>query len=229
MRLFLAAPPRERRASHVVASHGTLAAHPQLGGQRKASMKMRIGLLALVTATDACVAAALHVAAPSKATTVQAARRCGADRWYVRTLQDRPVLLPARRTTIRELVRIPRPKTLPATRLAIEHRVVTVIALAGTATPPSRRRRRPLLDPEQRLGGAYGGCHAPPVLQQPRQRGDAAEDGRGSRHLPETSVRYPGDDHGVLFFTSKRDSTDFRSARSGIELRPVLAFTCPYN
>ena len=33
---------------------------------------------------------------------------------------------------------------------------------------------------------------------------------------------------GVIFFTSKRDSVDFRSAPSGIELRPVLAFSCQY-
>jgi hypothetical protein len=33
---------------------------------------------------------------------------------------------------------------------------------------------------------------------------------------------------GVVFFTSKRDPGDFRSAGSGIELRPVLGFTCPY-
>jgi hypothetical protein len=76
-------------------------------------MKTRIGLVAVVAAVGACAAAALHLAPSSVASAAEAAARCGADRWYVRTLQDRPRLLPARKTTIRELVRIARPKTLP--------------------------------------------------------------------------------------------------------------------
>jgi hypothetical protein len=193
-------------------------------------MKMRIGLLALVTATDACVAAALHVAAPSKATTVQAARRCGADRWYVRTLQDRPVLLPARRTTIRELVRIPRPKTLPATRLAIEHRVVTVIALAGTATATVEANG----DVRFSIQNSGSPAHMAAAMPHPfcNSRASAAmrrKMGAARVTFLKRACGIPATITGVLFFTSKRDSTDFRSAWSGIELRPVLAFTCPYN
>jgi hypothetical protein len=55
---------------------------------------------------------------------------CGVERWAVKTLQDRPRLLPVYRTTVRQLVRLPRPAYLPNTRLPIERHVYSVIASA---------------------------------------------------------------------------------------------------
>jgi hypothetical protein len=55
---------------------------------------------------------------------------CGVERWTVKTLQDRPRLLPVYRTTVRQLVRLPRPAYLPNTRLPIERHVYSVIASA---------------------------------------------------------------------------------------------------
>src|SRR5947208_9961086 len=54
---------------------------------------------------------------------------CGVERWAVKTLQDRPVLRPARPTTVRFLVTRRPPAHLPATRrLPFERNVFTVVA-----------------------------------------------------------------------------------------------------
>jgi hypothetical protein len=53
---------------------------------------------------------------------------CGDERWTVKTLQDRPHLLPVRTVTLRFLVTRPAPASLPSTRLAFERHVYRVIA-----------------------------------------------------------------------------------------------------
>jgi hypothetical protein len=53
---------------------------------------------------------------------------CGVERWAAKTLQDRPVLTPARRTTLRYLVTRPAPSAIPQTRLPFERRGFTVVA-----------------------------------------------------------------------------------------------------
>ena len=53
---------------------------------------------------------------------------CGAERWTVKTLQDRPRLLRVRRTTVAHLVSLPRPASVPQTRLRFERHVYSVIA-----------------------------------------------------------------------------------------------------
>src|SRR5205085_7101503 len=69
---------------------------------------------------------------PSNAATSAA---CGGDRWTVKTLQDRPHLLPARKTTIHFLVTRPAPSYLPDTRLPFEHHVFTVTAAVMLVRP----------------------------------------------------------------------------------------------
>jgi hypothetical protein len=63
------------------------------------------------------------------------AAACGGDRWTVKTLQDRPHLLPARKTTIHFLFTRPAPSYLPATRLPFEHHVYTVTAAVVGVRP----------------------------------------------------------------------------------------------
>src|SRR3954453_21164609 len=53
---------------------------------------------------------------------------CGVERWAVKTLQDRPLLRPARLTTVRFLVTRRPPAHLPARRLPFERNVFTVVA-----------------------------------------------------------------------------------------------------
>jgi len=85
-------------------------------------MKRFALLVALLSALAISAALATH---PSNAATASA---CGGDRWTVKTLQDRPHLLPARTTTIHFLITRPAPSYLPATRLPFEHHVYTVVA-----------------------------------------------------------------------------------------------------
>src|SRR3954469_19645043 len=53
---------------------------------------------------------------------------CGVERWAVKTLQDRPMLRPARPTTVRFLVTRRPPAQLSARRLPFERNVFTVAA-----------------------------------------------------------------------------------------------------
>jgi hypothetical protein len=73
---------------------------------------------------------ALAISAGMSARTSQASARaaCGVERWTVKTLQDRPRLLPPRKTTIHFLITRPAPAHIPDTRLPFEHHVYTVIA-----------------------------------------------------------------------------------------------------
>jgi hypothetical protein len=74
--------------------------------------------------------AAARVTAPAHQRQVgfSAALACGVERWTVKTLQDRPRLLPARATTLAYLTQRPRPAYLPPTRLPFERRVFSVVA-----------------------------------------------------------------------------------------------------
>jgi hypothetical protein len=53
---------------------------------------------------------------------------CGVERWTVKTLQDRPRLLPLRTVPLRYLVTRPAPGYLPSTRLPFERHIYRVIA-----------------------------------------------------------------------------------------------------
>jgi hypothetical protein len=81
-----------------------------------------------VCALGVIVLAILSVASPASARKVRAT--CGVERWTVKTLQDRPRLLPVKRTTIAYLVRRPVPSYLPNTRLPFERHVFRVAAAA---------------------------------------------------------------------------------------------------
>jgi hypothetical protein len=53
---------------------------------------------------------------------------CGVERWTVKTLQDRPVLIPAQPTTIGFLTSRPAPASPPDSRLPFERHIFTVVA-----------------------------------------------------------------------------------------------------
>ena len=59
---------------------------------------------------------------------VRARFLCGTERWAVKTLQDRPTLLPLQVTTLRFLVTRPAPPSLPFRPLSFERHVYRVIA-----------------------------------------------------------------------------------------------------
>lgn len=78
----------------------------------------------------ACAATAARVATPSDNHHFRfsAALACGVERWNIKTLKDRPLLLRARATTVAHLTSLLRPAYLPPGRLLFEQRVFTVVA-----------------------------------------------------------------------------------------------------
>jgi hypothetical protein len=95
--------------------------------------------LVVVILVAACAAVAARIAAPSYSHHFRfsPALACGVERWKVKTLQDRPRLLPLRDTTIAYLVGRPRPASLPATRLPFERHIFRVRATVTLVRPES--------------------------------------------------------------------------------------------
>jgi hypothetical protein len=84
-----------------------------------------VALIVLVAAVAARVAAPAH----QRQVRFSAALACGVERWNIKTLKDRPRLLPARATTVAHLTSLPRPSYLPPSRrLPSERRIYSVIA-----------------------------------------------------------------------------------------------------
>ena len=67
-------------------------------------------LIALVAAIAARVAEPAH----QRQAHFSAALACGVERWNIKTLKDRPLLLRARVGTVAQLTSLPRPAYLPA-------------------------------------------------------------------------------------------------------------------
>jgi hypothetical protein len=83
-----------------------------------------------LAAVAAAVPITVHVAAPAAAhrAAFPATYSCGYDRWTVKTLQDRPQLLPTTSSTVSALGALRQPALLPSTRLPQEHQVFVVTA-----------------------------------------------------------------------------------------------------
>jgi len=82
-------------------------------------------LVVVLLAVGAAVAA--RVAAPSHgAVRASAALACGIERQAVKSLQDRPRLIPARRTTIAHLASLARPSSVLSARLPFERRIFSI-------------------------------------------------------------------------------------------------------
>src|SRR3954447_21215873 len=85
---------------------------------------------------------------------------CGVERWAVKTLQDRPLLRPARLTTVGFLVTRRPPAHLPARRLPFERNVFTVVAAVTGIRPEDDGDLHLLL----RSGGAQMIAEAPQAV-----------------------------------------------------------------
>jgi hypothetical protein len=152
---------------------------------------------------------------------VRSSGACGGDRWHIRTLQDRPRLLPALKTTIEHLRSLPRPK-LTAARLPLEHKVFTV---TGTAAGYTRERNRDirfvLVTPQTRFS-VYAAAPAPScnsrATHNHRLRMGIARQKVVSSLCGTVTVT------GVVFFTSRPQQR--YQAPNRLELRPLLAFAC---
>jgi hypothetical protein len=94
------------------------------------ALRRRSTAVLLVTLATASIPVALHVVGPAAAPRAALAPKqtCGYDRWTVKTLQDRPQLLPTQASTVTALGHLTPPTPLPSTRLPQEHHVYVVTA-----------------------------------------------------------------------------------------------------
>jgi hypothetical protein len=89
----------------------------------------------VLVAAAAATAARVAASAPERHAGFSAALACGVERWNVKTLQDRPRLLPARPTTLAHLVSLARPSSLPVTRLPFERHIFNVVGAVTLVRP----------------------------------------------------------------------------------------------
>ncbi len=151
-------------------------------------------------------------------TTVPAAAACGVERWTVKTLQDRPTLLPVKATTVGYLVRLPAPASLPKTRLPFERRVFKVTAAVVLVRHEADSDFHLVL----KAGADRMIAEAPLPACVPK----AAPARRKQMAVVRAAVRVCSKAvvTGVAFFDFKHGQTGV--ARNAIELHPILGFRC---
>lgn len=177
-------------------------------------MTRTLALVILVAASAATVASS----ASGGSSSVSATASCGVERWTVKTLQDRPKLLPPVVTTIHFLVTRPAPTTLPVTRLPFEHHVFTVTASVTLV----RQEQDSDLHLVLRAGADHMVAEAPSpscdsraTTWRRRQMRTARSEVRLCSHTRVTGVAFFDFDHGQTGV-----------APNAIELHPILAFHC---
>ena len=176
---------------------------------------MRRGVLLVGTVATAVSVWAALAAPGSRATSAYA---CGVERWTVKTLQDRPHLLPNRLTTVKYLVTRPAPSYLPSTRLPFERHVFTVVARVTFLREEADSDYHLIVEQRGRTMIAeapapYCDRHA----ARPFRRGMASAR-RAARTCARARIT------GVAFFDSDHGQTGV--APNAIELHPVLHFRC---
>jgi hypothetical protein len=176
--------------------------------------------VAIVILVAACAAIAARVATPSDNHHFRfsAALACGVERWNIKTLKDRPLLLRARATTVAHLTSLLRPAYLPPGRLLFEHRVFTVVARV------TLHRLEDDLDYHLvlRSGPRTMIAETPSPLCTKGATAYRRKQMAGSRRLARICVRARVT--GVAFFDFLHGQTGV--APNGIELHPVLDFAC---
>jgi hypothetical protein len=184
----------------------------------------RLRLLFALTAALAIFAAGLSltgaglplVGPTASAQPLRAA--CGVERWTVKTLQDRPRLLPVRDVTIAYLVSRPAPRSLPVTRLPFERHIFRVKAAVMLVRPEDDEDTHLVLSDGTRTmiaESASPSCTTGATRVRRRQMAQARRFVRLCRRALVT---------GVAFFDFRHGQTGV--APNAIELHPVLAFRC---
>jgi hypothetical protein len=167
-------------------------------------------------AVTAIAAALVASTAPVNATPERLL--CGFDRWNVKTLQDRPRLLPVHTVTLRFLVTQPAPPVLPARRLPFERHIYRVISAVTLVRLEDDGDLHVIL----RAGRLHMIAEAP----SPGCIARATPLRRAQMRSARTAVRVCGRASitGVAFFDFKHGQTGV--APNAIELHPVLKFRC---
>jgi hypothetical protein len=143
---------------------------------------------------------------------------CGGDRWTVKTLQDRPYLLRARKTTIHFLITRPAPSHLPNSRLPFEHHVYTVVATVWGVRPEG--------DGDLHVLRRQGANHMISEAPSPNCDKHATAYRRRQMRVARSHVRLCARARvtGVAFFDFPHGQTGV--APNAIELHPILGFRC---
>jgi hypothetical protein len=161
---------------------------------------------------------ALAAATVEKATSSSGRIECGVERWTVKTLQDRPILLPAQATTIAFLTSRPAPAYLPVTRLPFELHIFTVTAAVTLIRHEADDDYHAVLSDGRRTMIAESPaatCDSRASLVRRAQMAAAR-----SALRPCARARVTG----VAFFDFPHGQTGV--APNAIELHPILAFRC---
>ena len=182
-------------------------------------MRKSIPRLFVVALVVAVAAFGARGASPSqKRIPFSAALACGTERWNVKTLADRPRLLPVRPTTIARLGARRAPAALPDTRLPFERHVFTVTAAVSLIRPES--------DSDLHVVLSSGGHTMIAESTAPLCDVRATLLNRGliSRVRPLVRLCAKARVTGVAFFDFLHGQTG--AAPNGIELHPILRFRC---
>jgi hypothetical protein len=171
-----------------------------------------LGVVALAATALAASSASAH---PAAAFPVRVA--CGLERWPVKTLQDRPRLIPARRVSLHYLVSRPRPRMFGG-RQPFERRVFTVEA----AVTLVREEEDGDIHVVLRAGSETMIAESPNSRCTTR----ATLHYRRAMALARDLVRVCSKARvtGVAFFDFKHGQTGL--APNAIELHPILGFHC---
>jgi hypothetical protein len=174
----------------------------------------------LVIALAAAVAA--RVAVPAQRTVprrVSIALACGFERWDIKTLKDRPLLLRARTTTVAHLTRLKRPFYLPQSRrVSSERQIFSLIARVTLVRHEADLDLHLVL----RSGTRTMIAEAPSALCNAGATARARKQMLAARRAVRLCARARV--VGVAFFDFKHGQTGV--APNAIELHPILGFAC---
>jgi hypothetical protein len=143
---------------------------------------------------------------------------CGVERWTVKTLQDRPKLLPVQPVSIRDLVNRRPPADLPYTRLPFERHVFRVNAAVTLVRPEEDGDLHLVLSDGTRTMIAESPSSSCTAGGTPLRRRQMAQARTHVRLCAKASLT------GVAFFDFTHGQTGV--APNAIELHPLLGFRC---
>jgi hypothetical protein len=183
--------------------------------------RIRRSVAAVVLVTVAGLLASWGTKPPrtSAASAATARVACGVERWTIKTLGDRPILLPSRPTSIKFLTSRRAPFSLPSRRLPFERHIYRVTAAITLVRPEDDGDFHLVLeDGAGRTMIAESPMASCDITATPHRQRQMA---RARAHVglcARASVT------GVAFFDFYHGQTGV--APNAIELHPVLAFRC---
>jgi hypothetical protein len=185
-------------------------------------MRPKVGRRVLFILLVAALAAtAARLAAPTEAHPTKISRSlfCGTERWYVKTLQDRPRLLRARRGTVAILSSLPRPKPAPTDRIPFERRIYSVEAAVTHVLYEDDQDLHLVLEegPAHMVAESPNApfCTVNATAYRKRQMAAARDKVRICSHARIVGVAFWDRPHNVT-----------GRAPNAIELHPILDFAC---